>query len=108
MKLLLYSWIIEKLRNSIFIGAASGFSFYFIVKFLIVSTIPEGSSGLSISIVLSSIADANAIIGIYSFSSLNNAFSTSSASLFPVKQEGLVSSAEVYLQLLMRFLISGP
>jgi hypothetical protein len=108
MKLLLYSWIIEELRNTIFIRAATGFSFYLIVKFLIKGTIPKGFSWLSISVAFGSIANTNAVIWIYSFSCLYNTLNTSSASLFPVKHEGLVSSAEVYLQFLIRFLISGP
>lgn len=108
MKLLLYSGIIEKFRNTIFIRTASWLCFYSVIKFLIICTIPECPSWLPISVVFSSIADANTIIGVNSSSCLDNAFYTSSASLFPVKQEGLVSSAEVYLQVLMRFLISGP
>lgn len=55
-----------------------------------------------------SVADTDAVIWIIVLDGLNRKGITSSASLLPIRQAGLVLSDELYLQLEIKLLIYGP
>ena len=108
MQLPLDLLVVEEERDTILIRTATGLSLHLIVKFLIKGTVPISPAWLAVGRGLFSITDADAVVGINAAGCLNRVNTTSSASLLPMVQEGLVSSEASYLHLEISPLISGP
>jgi hypothetical protein len=102
VQLLLNLLIVEEERDAILVRTAAGLVLHLVVELFIECAVPVPSAGLAVEPCLRCVADTNAVIGVDATRCLSEENATSSASLLPIMQEGLVSSEASYLQLEMR------
>ena len=112
MKLRLHIGVVHVFDESGVIGVAVGF---IIVDVLFAVSFGVEESGVFVSSAVLGIfgvdlvvADSDGVVGVDSVGDLGRSSHTSSANLRPIRQVGFLSSEESHLQVLTRFLISGP